>query len=239
MFGVVTLISKEKKNTHRIWEVDFLRGLLVVGMIILHILYDLEEFYGAPINYSGGIVNVVGKIVASLFIFISGLSTNFSRSSFKRGVIVFFSAMLVTLISYFFNPEIYVVFGILHFIGICMIVSPLLKKIPTASLFILSFVLVSTVFVIPHIHVSGNYLFMFGIYNRDFFSADYYPLLPWSWLFVAGMASGRLIYRQKKSIFKFSVNDNLINIIGRNSLIVYLVHQPVVLALLTLFMKLF
>ncbi len=75
-----------KISKNRIWEIDMARGILVILMIILHILFNLEYFYNIPVNYSYGIINVLRNICATFFIIISGISTFFSRSSIKRGL---------------------------------------------------------------------------------------------------------------------------------------------------------
>lgn len=227
-----------KTNQKRIWEIDLVRGILIILMIVLHILFNLEYFYNLPINYSYGFVNVVRIIVASFFILISGISTSFSRNSFKRGLMVFSVAMIITLITYIFNNEAYIVFGILHLLGICMLVSPVLKKLNIPWLFILLAILTLISYIITNIEVESSYLFMFGLENEDFVSLDYYPLLPWSLFFVGGILLSKIIYKEKKSIFPFEIKDNFVSFLGRNSLLVYVIHQPIILAAMFLFSKL-
>lgn len=228
--------SKDKSK--RVWEIDFVRGLMLIAMIILHALYDIENFFGKNINYSNSAIIFI-KSVPAVFILVSGISINFSRNSFKRGLIVMAGAMAVTLVSYLFSPDYLIVFGILHFFGTCMLISPLLKKIPTAGLVILSIAIGLTVFILPYIKVDNNYLFMFGIYNENFASGDYFPLFPWSCFFVFGIALGRILYKEKKSVFSFRIKDNPVNFIGRHSLLVYLIHQPVLMGVLAVAMRFF
>lgn len=224
----------EIKKKERVWEVDFLRGLLIFSMIYLHIIFDLEYFFGMNVDYDGGINGILVKIVGPLFIIVSGMSTAFSRNSFKRGLLVLSIALVITLSSYIYNPEFVIMFGILHFIGVCMIVSPLFKKLPTLWLFALSAVLASTYLILPHIKVTHNYLFMFGLYNSNFTSSDYYPLLPYLWGFLFGMGLSRILYKEKKSIFPFTLKSNFVNFVGKNSLYFYLGHQPLILAVITI-----
>ncbi|MFZ5985620.1 MAG: heparan-alpha-glucosaminide N-acetyltransferase [Bacillota bacterium] len=231
------MIKQKSTGINRIWEIDLLRGILIITMIVLHALYDLEFFYNVPIGYSTGMVNIIRVMDATSFILVSGISTSFSRSSFKRGLLVISAALSITLVSYMFNNDYFIVFGILHLMGICMISSPLLKKLPAMWLFVISFILASTNFIIPHINVTNNYFFMFGLHNSNFASSDYYPLLPWAWAFVFGVALSKLIYKERKSIFNYTIKDNPVSFLGRNSLWVYIIHQPVVLLLLSVFMK--
>ncbi|TYQ16642.1 UNVERIFIED_CONTAM: putative membrane protein [Acetivibrio alkalicellulosi] len=216
----------------RVWEIDFARGILIILMTILHTLFNLEYFYSIPINYSSGFVNIIRIMVASSFILVSGISTSFSRSSFKRGMIVLFAALMVTFASYIFNSTGYISFGILHMLSICMISSHLIKRLKTHAIFLLSIILGLSVFILPYIKVTSNYFFMFGLYTNSFISLDYYPLIPWSGLFVFGIGISKVIYKKKISIFKMRLSDNVINFFGRHSLLIYLVHQPVILFLM-------
>jgi len=225
------------KKKERIWEIDFFRGILILVMIFLHLMYDLEFFYGMNINYEGGILNIVRIFDASLFILLSGLSTYFSRSSFKRGRAIFFVAMGLTLVTYFMDREMFIVFGILHFIGVFMMISPFLKKFSTFWLLALSGLFLIISLMLPNIKVDHNYLFMLGLHNSSFGSLDYYPLLEYAWLFLLGMGLNKVLYKEKKSIFPFTIKSRLVNFIGRNSLYIYVIHQPIVLLVLGLIMK--
>lgn len=233
------MIKKESSVRERIWEIDVLRGILVIIMVVLHILFDLEFVYNIPIGYGTGFIDKIRIVVATLFIMVSGISTAFSKNSFKRGVVVLSAALLISFVTFIVGREYFISFGVFHLIGLCMIVSPFLKKIPTPSLLILSLIIGMTQFVIPYVEVSHNYFFMFGFYNDKFASADYYPVFPWAWAFLFGIVLSRLFYREKKSIFKFTIKENPIGFLGRNSLLIYLIHQPIILLLLAILMRIF
>ncbi|WP_265446420.1 heparan-alpha-glucosaminide N-acetyltransferase [Acetivibrio straminisolvens] len=232
------MIKGKNTSSERIWEIDVLRGILVIIMVILHILYDLEFVYNFPIGYGTGFIDKIRILDATLFIMVSGISTKFSKNSFRRGLVVFFAALFISLVTFIAGRDYFISFGILHLLGICMMVSPLLKKIPTPWLLILSLIIAGTRFIVSDVNVFHNYFFMFGFHNDKFISADYYPIFPWAWPFLLGIALSRFIYKEKKSIFKFSVRDNHISRLGRHSLLVYLIHQPVILLLLAIIMRL-
>lgn len=228
-------LIKSKKN--RIWEIDFVRGFGIIIMIFIHILYDLEAFYNLPAGYGKGILAFIADIGAMCFIVVSGISTMISRNSLKRGISIFLLGLVITIITYLQNNEFFIVFGILHFMGLCMILFSSIKKLKPLYLIIISIIIGSSCFLIPHIKVSHNNLFFLGFINERFSSSDYYPLLPWSGAFVFGMGISKIFYKDKKSIFKFDLKDNLVNFVGRNSLIIYLVHQPIILGILYIIMK--
>ena len=226
------------KKEARVWEIDFFRGLLILFMILMHLMFDLQYYYNINVNYEGGILYLTRILFAPFFIIISGISTSFSRNSFRRGLIVFLIAMGLTLVTYFVNSEEFIVFGILHFMGIWMMISPIFKRLSTFWIFALCGVFVVISLIIPNVEVTHNYLFMLGFHNSNFASLDYYPLLEYGWAFLLGMGLSRILYKEKKSIFPFTIKSRVVNFIGRNSLYIYIVHQPIILLLLKPIMNL-
>lgn len=227
----------DTKKKERVWEIDFLRGLLILYMIFMHLMYDLQYFYNMNINYEGGILDISRILFSPFFIIVSGISTAFSRNSFKRGFVVFLVAIGLTCVTYVVDKEMFIVFGILHFMGIWMMISPILKKLSTSLLMGMSGVFMAISVIMPNIKVTHNYLFMLGFHNSSFVSLDYYPLLEYAWAFLLGMGLSRILYKEKKSIFHFTIKSRVVNFIGRNSLYVYVVHQPIILLLLEPIMR--
>lgn len=223
-----------KSNNNRIWELDFLRGLAMILMIYFHLIYDMKELYGYSVNYEGNITYYIGKLSAILFIAISGISTTLSRSSWKRGLKVIGAALLVTLVSYIFDKNFFVVFGILHFIGLSMILSGIFKKLGNLTLLAAGALIIVVGYTIPLDNFSNDYLMMLGIRSQAFTSSDYYPLIPYLGIFLIGMVLGRILYSKKKSLFNPLPCHRIISAAGRHTLLVYLIHQPVILLILYL-----
>jgi uncharacterized membrane protein len=218
----------------RIGELDFLRGLALLAMVYFHCVFDLKALYNIDVNIHSGPNFYIGKFSAILFIFISGISCLLSRNIIKRGIKVLLCAMCITVITYIFDAELIISFGILHFLGTCMIISPVLKKLNQYILILTGAAALFTgVYLIPKISVSYNLLFAFGITNGNFKSSDYYPLFPWLGVFLLGMAVGKMIYKNKRSILGINIGKNPINLLGRHTLVIYMVHQPLIIAILS------
>jgi uncharacterized membrane protein len=229
---------QEKKHV-RIWELDFFRGIALIFMIYFHTVYDLKEFYYWPISYETGINFYIGKLSAILFILISGVSTHLSKNTVKRGLRVLLYAMVLTVVSHLFNPYYGVKFGILHFLGLSMIISPLFKNINKYLQIIIGIVIISFGDFMVHISTPYTFLFPLGIMGPGFLSSDYYPLIPWLGVFLIGMSLGKFLYTNKRSLFSFTLEDNLISKAGQNTLIIYLIHQPTIYGILMLIKYLF
>ena len=217
----------------RIWELDFFRGIALFMMIYFHIIFDMNSIFGIKVNYETGINNSIGTASGVLFIFISGIASYLSSNNLKNGIKVLLSGMLITLVSWLYSPSLIIRFGILHFLGTCIILSILLKKINRYLLIALAICIIALGFLIDDIYVSKNYLYILGLVNNTFDSSDYYPLIPWMGVFLLGISWGKIFYKDKKSFFNKEMRDNIINTAGRHTLLVYLLHQPLILVILT------
>lgn len=218
----------------RIWEIDFLRGIALLLMIIFHVVFDLRDIYNFAIYYDRGFYYYVGKASVILFMIVSGISCSLSRSNFKRGVKVFLIAMGITLVTHFFDPELEVKFGVLHFFGISMMLYPLLRRMDNYLMIGTALASIVTGNIFSKIIVSQNYLFPLGLTTNTFASSDYYPLFPWLGVFLFGIVIGRVLYKEKKSIFKYKMPDNPFLFLGRHTLSIYVLHQPLILIILSL-----
>src|SRR5690554_5523073 len=118
---IVTLCSKEAggwkmKHTNggrtstenRVWEIDLLRTVAIILLVVFHLVYDLNEFAGLDVNYWSGFWYWVGRAAAWTFIFLSGISSGFSRNTIKRGIRVFGFGIVITMATYFFLGEQYI-----------------------------------------------------------------------------------------------------------------------------------
>lgn len=219
----------------RIWEIDFFRGAAIFLMTAFHLIVDLKDFYNFPFEYFQGFWYYVGKLSAVMFILLAGISTCFSRNVRRHGLQVFGWGMVLTGITYFYNPNIYIRFGILHLLGGSLILYSFMTKFRSWILAALAvFVLIlGNIFIYKD--VAASYLFPLGLTTTDFISMDYYPLLPWTGIFLTGVVIGRILYGEgRKSLIEKQHDFPLIEFLGRHSLVVYLIHQPLLLLLLLL-----
>ncbi len=219
----------------RIWEIDLLRGIAIILMVVFHFVYDLNIFAGVNINYSTGFWYWVGRMAAILFIFISGISSGFSSDNLKRGIKVFSFGMVVSVATYMVFQQEYVRFGILHFLGFCMIIFPLLKKLHVLVLMSMAIVISYLADPVKNILVDTSLLLPLGFRYRGFRSVDYYPLIPYLSLFILGVIAYKMYYYKRKSAFNFTLENKNINLISKYSLLIYVIHQPVIIGLILLF----
>lgn len=220
----------------RIWELDALRGLCILGMIVIHFFFDLTAFGGMEFSLPAWFV-FVRKYGHVLFILISGICVTFSSSCVKRGVIVFACGLLVSYVTLYMDAvvgvrDIRIWFGILHLLGVCMLLYPLFRRLPHWALALCGLVFLALGFYLQGIRINLNYLFPLGLRGQDFFTgSDYFPLFPGLGWFLLGAAIGKSAYRSRKSLLPRVKADaapiRALRFCGRHSLELYLFHQPI------------
>jgi uncharacterized membrane protein len=95
-------------KTNRIWEIDFLRGVAIIFMSLFHLLYDLSEFYKFNIDYTSGVVDLMGETSALMFITLTGISCSLSKNNLKRGLKILFFALTITIVTYIYDVNTYI-----------------------------------------------------------------------------------------------------------------------------------
>ncbi len=238
--------------TVRFWEVDFLRGGAIVLMVLYHLVFDLNYFAVYDIDVSSGFWLVVARAAASLFLLLVGLSLTLSRSRarllgqedgffvhlLKRSAWILGLALGISFVTYLFIGKGFIVFGVLHLIGLSLLLAyPFLRLHGANFIFGLLFILLGI--YLQNISVSFSWLLWLGLAPHDFYSVDYFPVFPWFGVILVGMGLGDRLYtgyRRRIALPDLAGSPFVrrLSLLGRNSLVIYLVHQPVIIALLYL-----
>ncbi len=231
-------LKAKPEKTGRIWEIDALRGFLILCVIASHSLYYLSYVLGR-FQLPAGVAFVM-DYGGAVFVLLSGLSSTLGRRGLRRGLLVFAGGMVLTLGSFaavalgWLAEDMIIRFGVLHLLGFCMILSPLLKKLPAPVLLVLGLGL-----VVLGYWLSGQgpltelrYLFPLGLRYPGFSSGDYFPLAPHLGWFCLGMVLGRSLYAEKKTrLPQVNAETPVLRFLrwcGRNSLYIFILHLPIV-----------
>jgi uncharacterized membrane protein len=235
--------DKLRESPPRIWEIDFLRGLSIILMVGYHILYDLSELcgirtlIGIPINLSTAAWSAAVMFFAGLFVVLSGISSTLSRGNIRRALKLLGVAIVVTAATYIFDSSSAIYFGILHCLGSCILIYGLtLEKAKpqtcaAAGAIGLGLSLAVSI-LLKKAPVHFDWFLPLGIHSQTYASFDYFPLLPWFGVFLAGAVMGKSIYASKRSLIPKRLPATFLNVAGRHALLIYIVHQPVILAFL-------
>ncbi len=230
----------------RIWELDALRGLCVLGMVVIHFIYDLKDTYRIISWEAPAVYQFVQDWGGVLFLLISGISITLGKHHIKRGLVVFCAGLLVSAVTYGmyrygFSRRIIIYFGVLHCLGVCMLLWGIFRRLPTWALLASGLMLVGGGFWLDALPpVDFPWLMPLGLVYHGFTSADYFPLLPHFGFFLVGAFLGRTLYRDKTTLLP-KVRDSALPIrflsfCGRQSLWIYLLHQPILTGICWLLM---
>ena len=232
----------------RIWELDFARGAALLGMMIIHLIYDLVDLFGI-LNWQLPQWYLVFKNnFGAVFLVISGISVTLGSRCVRRGLTVFGCGFLctgATLLLYLTgmaDRSILIYFGVLHCLGVCMLLWPLFRQLPNWMLVPTGLAFAAAGLVLRRYSPDvPAVLIPLGFAPGWFSSSDYFPLLPNLGYFLLGAALGRRLYREPVTRFP-KVEDGKMPIrffcaMGRHSLPIYLLHQPILAALVLLLQR--
>ncbi|MGN1187893.1 MAG: heparan-alpha-glucosaminide N-acetyltransferase [Lachnospiraceae bacterium] len=252
---------KEEKT--RIYMIDILRGILIIYVVYYHFMYDLNDIlgYNIPYLYSKWF-SAIRDVMSGSLIFISGISCNFSRNNIKRGARTILVALVLSIVTLVVMPEQTIIFGILHLLGTMMVIYGVIQlavdggkkekytdrgmsiRAVLMCLFIFLFVfskdiyygyvrLASVTLNLPRALYGSFPMYIMG-FAGPYVSADYYPIIPWGFLFLAGAMVGYVFNREGlPKLFYKNVCPPLA-FIGRHTMFIYIVHQPILLGIFML-----
>lgn len=239
-------------NNSRIHSLDILRGLTIISMILYHACWDLTYFKFLPMEFlqSRG-AYIWQQSICWTFILLSGFCVNIGHHQLKRGLITLGSGVLVTLAVMIFMKDSPDIFGVLWLLGsAAILIIPIDKMLPKKTIASTCGLIISVIlfFVTRSINLgylgfeslkicelpkslySGYFMTYLGFQDPTFYSSDYFSLIPWFFLFSTGYFIGRLTlprltHKSGNTSSKFTCKP--IEFLGRHSLIIYLIHQPI------------
>ncbi|UCG95800.1 MAG: DUF1624 domain-containing protein [archaeon] len=234
----------------RFWEIDLLRGIAIVMMVFFHIFFDLK-FFRLFYFESTLFWWVFPRVIASIFILLVGvsLSISYSRVSKKprkeiakkyvlRGLKIFSWGLIITTVTWFLVGHGFIFFGILHFIGLSIILSYPFLRYPRFNLYFALMAMLAGVYLAGFLFPFPHLMWL-GFVQEGAYSLDYFPLLPWFGLVLLGIFYGNILYPQGKRDFRIRELNNrpekFLSFLGKNSLLIYLLHQPLILGIIFLF----
>lgn len=243
----------ESVTRKRLHLLDGIRGIVLISMIAYHFSWNMVYLYGARWAwYRSNAAYIWQQSICWTFILLSGFCWSLGRNHLKRGLIVFGGGALVTAVTLLVMPQNRVVFGVLTLIGSAMLLliplEKFLRKIPMEIGFGTSFILFLlfrninrgylgfediNIIALPNSWYRNLFTTYIGMPSADFYSTDYFSLLPWFFLFVTGYYLYRIC--EKYSVLQWKTLQKklpFVDFLGKNSLLVYLLHQPVLYGVL-------
>ncbi len=236
-------------RSDRYWEVDAWRGFAIAIMVIYHLVWDLYGLAGWDIDMYAGFWHYWQLVTASSFIGLVGVSMSLRAGRmrqkgelrfspfFQRGLVIFSWGAVISIVTFLYQPAGYVRFGILHFIGVAIILA-----YPFLRFRWLNLILGVALLLIPRVTSWRHeipWLEWLGLIVRPHPAFDYFPVIPWLGVTLMGVWLGNLLYPEGKRAFSLPDWSRFgpvrwLTLAGQNSLLIYLIHQPILITLLTL-----
>lgn len=246
---------RNAEEKQRYFALDRIRAIAILNMTAYHAVWDLVYLFGFDWKwFRSDMAHIWQQAICWTFIFLSGFCQFLGNKTRKRGLLVFSSGVLISAVTIAVMPQNRIVFGILTLLGSCMLITlplePILKKCSPP----LGFLASMTVFLLTK-NINAGYL-GFGAWNivklpdswycslgtaylgfpfPGFYSADYFSLFPWYFLFLAGYFFGQIL--RAKGVMKYLAPSRMRGLewIGAHSLEIYMIHQPLLYFLLIIF----
>lgn len=249
-------------KSKRFIEIDVAKGTAVILMVIFHYFYLCNFMHVRYYNVNSGILKVIAKLAHLTFIFVVGINLavineknkkaygedcykNYQMGNqFRRGVFLIGSGMIISILSYLAFGNMYVKFGILHFIGVSVILSQFIVN--SKPLVIMVGLLIMSLYFIFELFSNQLFskcydfpmtCFISGAKNIKYSSLDHFSIVPYFALICAGILVGYVLYKNgnkrnfvdekgERSMDNLKKNPliNGMSIIGKNSLLIYFIH---------------
>ncbi len=244
----------------RIWEVDAWRGIAITMMVIYHFMWDLTAFAALPVALQRGFWFYFQRTTATSFILLVGISLVISYNQtirrsgttkglypkfLRRGLKILGIAMIITIVIALANAFVpgfngRIDFGVLHFIGVAILLAyPFLRFRWLNLLFAAVFFAAS--YAIRAVPVDTLAFVWLGFEPPNYYYLDYFPLVHWFSVVLIGIFIGNTLYARGER--QFHLPDfssffpmNALRFLGRHSLLIYAIHQPILLLLLGMVM---
>lgn len=253
VFREVTHFMHTQKS--RLHVLDLLRGILFLNMAAYHFLYDWVFLFGQSCPFMNTQAAFLWQqMICSGFILLAGCCCTLSRNPAKHGVQILGCGLVITLVTVFITPQEQILFGILHFTGLAYLITaclrPIASKLPALPACAVAFLLFAftkgiyygylgflhtPLWYLPDWLYQFPMLFILGLPTPDFYSGDYFPLIPWFFLFLVGYFGGPAVLKSKPFAKIQQWYLPPFNWIGRRTLFLYMLHQPVIFGALSLY----
>ena len=241
---------KDANRVERARLYDTIRGLSVISMVLFHFCYDLKYIMGIDLPFFRPPTQDVWRCTISwTFILLAGMMCNYSRNNLKRSAKYLAVALLIFVVTSVAAVDTPISFGIIYCMGACTLTTAVLHRTGVRPPGWMGVVLLAAAFIVclnlqegiiglganalrlPRAPYEAGWLSWLGFPGPRFASGDYYPLLPYLFLYLSGWGAGAKVKESKTTSAVLSCGIGPLEVVGRRPLPIYVAHQPILLIL--------
>jgi len=237
----------EKSSPARLVLLDELRGGALLAMILFHFTWDLDYFGLAPPGLTASPqFKWLGDAIAATFLLVVGASLALAarggwraRPFWMRLAKIAGAAALVSLATWFVFPDEFIFFGVLHCIALSSLAAAPLLRAPVSLVLAVAAIALALPLLVASPMFDAPIWWWLGLGTHQPLSNDWRPFLPWFGVVLLGMAIARgalarALPERLARLRARSLAGRALVLGGRRSLLVYLVHQPLLFGALYL-----
>lgn len=232
----------------RVHGFDVLRGVSVCSMVLFHLCYDLKYLFGIPLSwFAPPFQDIWRASISWTFLFIAGCMCAHSHNNMRRALRYLAVAGCIFLVTSFASVDTPISFGIIYCMGFCTLVAAVLQKIPLAPYGPVAATILFAVFLLllpisqgevgfgpllvrlPRALYETPYLSWLGFPGPGFVSSDYYPPIPFLFMYLTGVALGAAWKHEGAPSWLLKLSSPPLEYVGQHALEIYIIHQPVLL----------
>jgi uncharacterized membrane protein len=242
----IASVSDQDRGS-RIAALDLIRGVAILAMIVYHAAFDLRAagLIGVDVVDDLG-WKIFARLIAGTFLAMVGVNLVLAtrhgfrlRPWLRRLALIAGGAVAVSLVTWWTAPQTFVFFGILHQIAVASVLALLFLRLPSWLVAVAAAVVIGLPFVFAAPAFNHPALLWVGLATRTPLSVDYVPVFPWFGVVLAGIVAGRLLvaHAGDSGFARWLPGNRVAGWIifaGRWSLLIYLIHQPILVGLVTL-----
>jgi uncharacterized membrane protein len=230
---------------------DLLRGIAILAMVVFHVGWDLYYFGYSPVDVTtdpGWVIFQKAILTSFLLLVGAGLWLGHGaairwRAFWRRWLFVAVAALLVTAGTLWMLPDYYVFFGVLHAIALFSLMALALLRLPAWGQAAIGVAIVALSFAYTNPAFTDRTLAWIGFWPVSPPTSDVVPIFPWFGVVILGIAAIRFLTSSAAGQRLLALRSTLpiargLAFLGRWSLLVYLVHQPLIIGALWVLMQL-
>ena len=245
--------AQTSQPSARVRAFDAVRGFSVISMVLFHLCYDLRFIYRLPLGwFAPPLQDIWRASISWAFVTIAGCMFAYSRNNLRRAGKYLAVAFLIFVATTVVAVDTPINFGVIYCMGACTLACWLLDRVglrpqswESTLLFFALFLFLLPLahgrvgigplaLQVPRAFYATPFLSWLGLPGPGFASGDYYPLLPYLGLYLAGSTLGRRLKTKGAPDWLLAISCQPLEAVGRYALPIYVIHQPLILGMLTL-----